>query len=77
MAAIREAWAEGWLSDLDLGEVENNWLNRFDLVLAGLFEMPPFSFGVEKDGESAEELLANGFVGRRGISGFTVGVVEV
>lgn len=68
----------GWLSDLDLGEVENNWLNRFDLVFAGLFVMPPFSFGVEKDGESVEEtLLAKGFVGRRGISGLTIDVVKV
>jgi hypothetical protein len=62
---------------LDFGEVENNWLNRFDLVVADLFEMPPFSLDVEKDGEFVEEeLLAKGFVGRRGISGFTTKALE-
>lgn len=47
-----------------LGDVEKSWLRRFDL--AGLVEVPPFSeeFADEKE----EEVLAKGFVGRRGIA---------
>lgn len=60
-------------SALDLGEVEKRWLRRLDLDVGALMGMPPFSVLDEKDGEELageEELLAKGFVGRRGIARF-------
>ena len=64
LAASREAWAV-WGSDLALGDVEKSWLRRFDLAGA-LVEVPPFS--EELADEKEEEVLAKGFVGRRGIA---------
>jgi hypothetical protein len=66
LAARRAAWAaEG--STLDLGEVEKSWLKRLVLDVGAFMGMPPFS-EEEKEEFVGEELLAKGFVGRRGIA---------
>lgn len=55
LAATRFEWAaEG--SALDLGDVENSWLRRFDF--AGFFvKIPPFSAGDEDGEELLEKVL--------------------
>lgn len=66
LAARRLACAvEG--SALDLGDVENNWLRRFDFV-GYLIEIPPFSAVVEEDAGVVEELLEKVFDSRRVIA---------
>jgi hypothetical protein len=77
LAASSADWAV-CVSGLDLGEVENSWVNRLDFPVAGLIEMPPFSSADEKDGKLAVvELVANGLVGRRGISGLNDRTVRI
>jgi hypothetical protein len=69
--AARRAAVADCASGFDLGEVENNWTSRF-VFDAGVFcRMPPFSSDGEKDGRVMGELLVKGFVGRRGIAGFS------
>jgi hypothetical protein len=70
LLAARSAACAVDVSLFDLGDVENNWVRRFGLIVEFLIGMPPFSEAEKgKDGGFVEEeLLEKGFVGRRGIA---------
>lgn len=66
-AAARRAAVAVWVSLFDFGIAEKNWVNRFGLVADNLRGMSPFSFMAGKAVGEGGELLANGFIGLRGI----------
>ena len=70
-AAARRAAVAVCVSLFDFGIVEKNCVNRLGFVPDNLRGMSPFSFMEQKAVGEGGELLANGFIGIRGIVGQT------
>lgn len=66
-AAARRAAVAVWVSFFDFGIVEKNWVSRFGFVADNLRGMSPFSFMAGRAIGEGGELVANGFIGLRGI----------